>query len=313
MNSPRSRPRRPRARLLLGFWGSFGLLAGCAEETPREAPSLNAARDVAEAPENKSDHKPRRTEIATYTIARGGTLLNVANLYKLQHAEALRLNPGLDPERQLPPKTPVIVYRDAQADSESIGFPHDGRIVGAMPMLEGPGRKITAERWKTWATRDTILSLDRVLRKWAKLHSDAPPVLIGNLSARHGGPLSPHKTHQSGRDVDLSYIQNGDGEREPHWQHMTPRNLDAQRTWQLLELLHSQADIRVIFMDRGLQRALYRHAKQHSTVPADSLKSWLEVAPGGGKEVSLIHHVPGHADHMHVRFACADRQAQCRD
>ena len=30
-------------------------------------------------------------------------------------------------------------------------------------------------------------------------------VAIGDLSAKKGGPLPPHKSHQSGQDVDLGF------------------------------------------------------------------------------------------------------------
>ena len=159
-----------------------------------------------------------------------------------------------------------MVYDQLHEDSESVGLPHAGELVGGVPMLNGPGRIVTAERWKTWATRNVVRQLDRVLRQWAEEQDGAPPILVGNLSSRHGGPLSPHKTHQSGRDVDLSYVSKWDGHSRVIWQRMNQTNLDAARTWALLKTLKRYADIELIYVDRRIQRLLLSHALKTSVV-----------------------------------------------
>lgn len=285
----------------------------CSEETEAvEAPAMHAPRQRSEPRLEAPPSSTQRGVRATYTIARGGTLRNVANLYKIHHHEIARLNPHIDPDQPLEPTARVTVYTYDEDRSESIGLPHDGRVAGAMPMLDGPGRRITAERWKTWGTRHTVLQLDSVLREWERSYPDAPPVLVGNLSAREGGPLAPHKTHQSGRDVDISYIAKWDGKSTVQWQHMDRHNLDARRTWQLLKLLVRKADIEVMFIDRNVQRLLLDHAKRHGTLSRRELPRWLEVARGSKRDEALIRHVPGHADHIHVRFKCGRREPQCR-
>lgn len=276
-------------------------------------PSPEAAKEApAEAPPPRAPAAKKRGDLAVYTVLHGGTLLNVANLYKVHHHEIVGLNPKVDPERQLPPASEVVVYRFDGEDSESIGLPHDGQVVGAMPMLDGPGRKITAERWKTWATRSTVLQLDHVLNRWARSDAHAPPILVGNLSARQGGHLRPHQTHQSGRDVDLSYVAKWDGKSAVNWQHVDRNNLDAQRTWRLLKLLVSEAEVERIFIDRSLQRLLLDYARKHGVVRKSRLAHWLEVAKGSRHGGPIVKHVPGHRDHFHVRFACPKNQGRCR-
>lgn len=305
------RRRGTVSRYLRGFLliGAMAAFTSCDAPTPgptrsEEPPSLERLDTVRPPP------SAGRREVV-YTIVRGGTLKNVANLYKLYHHEIFALNPAMDPEQELQPETDVVVHRDLGGPSESVGLPHDGRVVGSMPMPDGPGRKITAERWKTWGTRSTIQQLDRLLKRWSELMPNGPPVLVGNLSARKGGPLAPHKTHQSGRDVDLSYIAHWNGRDRVTWQHMSADTLDSAATWKLLKLLVREADIEVIFVDRVLQRALLRHAEKHRTIRASRLSKWLEVADGGDQR-SLVRHVPGHKDHMHVRFACPPSDRRCR-
>jgi murein endopeptidase len=312
--------RPPSRRITAGrpnpwFWATFPVwcwfsacepVAPPTDQPPPEA-ALERRQAVPVVPDRAADNSGHPI---TYTISRGGTLRNVANLYKLYHHEIAQLNPALDPDRELEPSTEVVVFRDLGRPSESVGYPHEGEIDNALPMVDGPGRKITAERWKTWATRNTVDQLDRVLERWAEVEPSAPPVLIGNLSSREGGPLSPHKSHQSGRDVDLSYITKWNGKDRVNWQHVTADNLDPELTWRLIKLITQDAEVEVIYMDRRIQRMLLDHAKRHGTIRRARLGNWLEVA--GGSDEPLIRHVAGHQDHFHVRFACPAGSRKCR-
>lgn len=290
------------------------LAVGCSTFEDGAGPSLSRRGESGSLGEPEVPRLGGSAGKVTYTINRGGTLLNVANLYKLHHHEILELNPGVDPKVVLGPRTEVVVFRDTLRPSESIGLPHSGAVDGAIPMLDGPGRKITAQRWKTWATRDTVLSLDLVLRKWAEQYPGAPKVLVGNLSARAGGQLAPHKTHQSGRDVDLSYIAKASGQGALAWQQMSADNLDAELTWALLKLLDKYAEVEVVFIDREIQKLLLDHALKTGTIRKNRLASWLQVAAteGPGDAAPKVKHVSGHRDHLHVRFACPDGQKRCQ-
>jgi murein endopeptidase len=178
-------------------------------------------------------------------------------------------------------------------------------------MLEGPGRIIYAARWKTWGTAATVAHLDFVLRQWARSFPSAPPVLVGNLSARKGGHLPPHSSHQSGRDVDVSYIAKWDGKSEVSWQKMNAQNLDAALTWELLRLFVSTGAVELIFIDYDLQRLLYDHAKARRLFSPEQLALWLQYPDGPTTRGRIIQHVPGHADHIHVRFACRSTEPRC--
>jgi murein endopeptidase len=273
-----------------------------------------SVRQPAQEPQRARPEPPskrRASQQVTYTVARGGTLLNVANLYKLSHDEVIALNPEIEPDRDLAPNTEVVVYAGGDERSESVGLPHDGSIVGAMPMPNGPGRRVTAERWKTWGSRSTIRQLDRVLARWAKAHPDWPEVLVGNISRRGGGPIEPHKTHQSGRDVDLGYVSKPNKEGRG-WQKMNAANLDAEKTWALMQAFISEANVEVIYADRKLQHLLLKAARKRPRARADQLRQWFEVAPGARRGETLIRHIPAHDDHFHVRFACDDAERQCR-
>ena len=248
-----------------------------------------------------------------YRVQSGGTLRNIANLYKIYHHEIEALNPGIELDRELSPGTPVVVYRAQEDKSESVGVPSHGSIEGAIPMRDGPGRLLKAIPWKRWGTAATVTIMDEVLRTWAERFPDARPILVGNLSAPRGGRLRPHSTHQSGRDVDLGYPQLPGTEDEYNWRDMSERNLDVPATWELLKILAETGAIEVVLMDRSLQKLLYEYAKVERNVSEAALGRWLEYPKRPGQAAdALVQHVPGHIDHMHVRVACPPGQTRCR-
>lgn len=251
-------------------------------------------------------------DVVKYTIKRGGSMKVVANLYKIFHHEIEALNPGVTLEREQPPLTKIVVWRRKPGvSSQSVGFPGSGSVEGGMPMVDGPGRILRHTPWKAWATQTTVATIDVVLREWARRFPNEQVIIVGNLSARAGGRLNPHSSHQSGRDVDLSYPQIWDHKAELAPQLMNERNLNRELTWSLLELLRETAAIEVIFMDSMLQRLLYEFAINTGRYGKKQLKNWMEYPSTPGNGSPLIQHVRGHADHLHVRFKCAPAESRC--
>ena len=248
-----------------------------------------------------------------YTVRRGGSLENVANLYKIFHHEIKELNPGVPLEKDLPPKSAVVVYKAGESHdaSQSIGLPSNGKLANGVPMVDGPGRVMKMIGWKSFGTANTVAVLDTVLRQWAKT-GHRQPVLVGNMSSRNGGKLSPHSTHQSGRDVDLGYPQVLPSGEELNWRVMNGRNLDAKETWALLSMLVQTGQIEVIYIDREIQKLLHEYAVAKNLMSKGALKRWMEYPAPTGSGSPVIQHVKGHADHMHARFKCQPHEGQCK-
>lgn len=248
----------------------------------------------------------------SYTIRHGGSIKNVANLFKIFHHEITALNPAVALDQELPPNSKVVVYlRDEDVSSESVGLPSRGSLEGGVPMVEGPGRQLKAIPWKSWGTAHTVTLLDQVLRRWADRGKQVQPVLVGNMAARKGGRLEPHSTHQSGRDVDLGYLQKLPAGEELNWRTMTADNLDAEETWNLLELLRSTGQVEVVFIDTSIQKLLYDYAVRTDRLSKAELSRWLEYPRSPPQRRAIVQHVNGHVDHMHVRFACQPHERRC--
>ena len=248
-----------------------------------------------------------------YTVKRGGSIKFIANLYTIFHHEIEALNPGVPLEKELGPGTQVTIYERAQgAVSESVGLATRGSLEGAVPMLDGPGRLLKHTPAKGWATATTVAIMDQALTAWSERGPDVQPVLVGNMSSRNGGRLKPHGSHQSGRDVDLSYIQKGPDAADLNWREMTADNLDAGETWKLLETLVATRAVEHIFIDTTLQKVLYDYAVDNKLLSRRDLSKWLEYPRPVGSANAIVKHVKGHTDHIHVRFGCPAEQKRCR-
>jgi len=156
-----------------------------------------------------------------------------------------------------------------------------------------------------------VATLDVVLREWARRFPSEQPIIVGNMSARSGGRLKPHSSHQSGRDVDLSYPQIWDHQSELAPQVMNARNLERSLTWSLLELLRETGAIEAVFIDTSLQKLLYEYALETGRYSKKQLESWIEYPRSPGSGSPMVQHVRGHVDHLHVRLKCSSVESRC--
>ena len=180
--------------------------------------------------------------------------------------------------------------------SLSLGQPGAGRLIAGIAMPETPGLEIV-DPAHCWGTQETIDYLRRALRVVREQFPSAHPLYLGHISAKRGGPLRPHKSHQSGRDVDISYYYLGKSAR--WYARANQQNLDVEKTWAFVRALIEHTDVDLILIDYTLQRLLRKHAEH---IGED--RGWLDNVFRGipGKLRPLIVHAKGHATHMHIRF-----------
>ena len=98
---------------------------------------------------------------------------------------------------------------------------------------------------------------------------------------------------------------------ELNWQEMNGKNLDAAETWALLFLLADSGAVEEIYIDRELQKLLHDYALSKELLSKAALAKWMEYPRPTGT-AAFIQHVPGHTDHLHVRFSCAQGQSRCK-
>lgn len=188
--------------------------------------------------------------------------------------------------------------------SLSVGAPNRGQLIAGVPLEDDEFFHVVHPE-AAYGTEETIFYLKRAIQQVHTAFPNTPRLYVGHLSREGGGYLSPHKSHQSGRDVDLGFFYKG-GE---NWYRVgTPQNLDLPRNWTLVRALITDTDVEMIFVASYIQRMLESYAISQGEDPA-----WLEaVFRGTSGRPPLLRHAPGHANHFHVRFYCpfAERAAR---
>ena len=179
--------------------------------------------------------------------------------------------------------------------SISIGKPNAGRLMNGIKPQESPLYHLVDPN-HAWGTTETVQAVCHAIDVVARLHEGTRAIDIGHISAKDGGPLRPHHSHQSGRDVDLGLYYHQVGTR--WYTHATQESLDVPRTWTLIRTLVTDTDIELILLDRNLQEVIEKYA-----VSFERDSNWVQsLFRGDGARRALIRHSPGHATHMHLRF-----------
>ena len=187
----------------------------------------------------------------------------------------------------------------------SVGAPNRGRLFNGVQMPK-------SDLWKqndpgnAWGTQETVDSIVRAIEKVNKEHAGTQPVIIGHISAKAGGRLKPHKSHQAGRDVDLSYFYK---ETTGWYAVANEKNLDQARTWTFVKAFLEDPNTEMILIDTSLQRLLMAYALQKGEDKA-FIDKVFQVS--GKSQSPLIRHAKGHATHIHVRFFSPAAQASSR-
>ncbi|ATB33836.1 penicillin-insensitive murein endopeptidase [Melittangium boletus] len=181
--------------------------------------------------------------------------------------------------------------------SISVGFVHSGRMVNSVQFP--PGEEwIVVSPERTWATQETIDAVIRAIREVRAEHPKAPRLRVNQISSQDGGYMRPHKSHQSGRDVDLGFYYPTE---EPIRVRERERHIDLELNWALIKALVVHTDVQMILVDKRVQKVLREYALTHGEDP-----KWVDSLFLGNSP--LIKHARGHRDHFHVRFFNARAQ-----
>jgi penicillin-insensitive murein endopeptidase len=209
------------------------------------------------------------------------------------------------------PVTKAAPPREERAiGSVSVGRPNRGRLVNGVLLGE-----TETLRWRNpneatrWGTEELVgLLQDGAQHVAAEL--PGAQLSVGDLSRRGGGRFRPHRSHTSGRDVDVGFYMS-DASGAPSYaprfvefradgvaRGEEERRLDDARNWELLESWLGDGPIPVqwIFVSneikgRLLAEAARRGASAEIIARAEAV---LQQPRRGGR----------HRDHFHVRIYC---------
>lgn len=201
----------------------------------------------------------------------------------------------------------------------SVGAPQHGVLTDAIE-LPASGRGWVRFRPHGQHHFGTAALVEAVQRAAATVGETrgGEPLVVGDLSARHGGKIPGHRSHRTGRDVDLLFFTTtpeGAPVRSPGFLHFSADGLarvqgtdgyvrfDVPRNWALVEALVGDdgPPVLFIFVSRELEALLLEWA--FALGRPDSLllrAATVMLQPGDSTP---------HDDHFHVRLACDAEEA----
>ena len=202
--------------------------------------------------------------------------------------------------------------------------PIEGQSVGAcwQGYLRDPAKLEQADGWyirrpyRSYGTQSTVDFVQRVLTDVVDRFPDIHTIAIGDISAEHGGQISEHSSHQSGRDIDVGLIFFDKPSGYPQtFVAGTEDNLDLEATFVLVEEFAKTSQeaggVQMIFLDFNLQGLLYNWALENGESET-YLAKLFQYPHGRGASAGIVRHEPNHGDHMHVRFRCPSGDTACR-
>lgn len=207
--------------------------------------------------------------------------------------------------RQSEPSLPLPESGRLRRGGVGIGPPQAGRLLNGVQIPESPGYELRFPDM-AYGTTFAVEALLAAIRRFQATSSYAGVLRIGAMSTARGGPLGSHRSHQTGRDVDIRLPRRVG---VPRGIPLTPKRIDWLATWHLI-LAFETAEVAVIFLDTATQRRVSRAAKAAGVAP-ETIGRILQYPRGSHIASALVQHAPGHDTHMHVRFRCGPCEPEC--
>lgn len=319
---PHPAPAQPRAR-------TPGLLRPALAAAASLALTLGIAANIAAAPPDPQPHTAGTSQSAHMSP---GTSIKIVAPAPDERAESTvpHIIPGArdEPTEYRDPNTPTTPPTQGDerteylaepptfelpADALGRGRPDAGALVHSLALPPSPDYTIRCPA-HAHASSATVTELMLALASFRNRSDYRGELVIGDLSQHTGGRYGPHRSHQSGRDVDLWLPVLGGRYRRGCVRCGTdlcrpsPREVDWPATWQLVQALASRDAAQDIFLDWSLQPALRAAALQQGT-PAAQLERQIQHPVRG--RAALVKHAAAHIHHMHVRFRCPAHDPGC--
>lgn len=205
--------------------------------------------------------------------------------------------------------------------SISVGLPNRGYLQQGVYLADSNTLKVKlGSRTTRHGTQEMVDLIEYAAQEVAHRFPRSE-LTVGDISRERGGRLYPHKSHRSGRDVDIGFYmlnRRGKAANLQRFSRVTPKGysylhgtsykFDEERNWALIAALlsHPTIDVQHIFVANSIRRRLLRQAVREK-VDRDLVRRAMVVLrqPSRGAP---------HRGHYHVRIFCADSdKPDCQD
>ena len=138
-------------------------------------------------------------------------------------------------------------------------------------------------------------------------------IVVADMSRKHGGKFDPHKSHQSGRDVDI-WLPTLKGVYKKNNLDRDVRPASEEADWfalyGFLKALQETGEVQAVFLAYDLHDRVYQAAKLMGA-SEEELAEMIAYPNGAHVRSTLLQHSPGHTHHIHVRFKCGPNDEDC--
>ncbi len=238
-----------------------------------------------------------------------------------------------NPDAKLAPGTQIVIWIDPKPykprlsrkplpqftvdrRATSIGKPNAGKLVGGIQLPESP-LYIRRTPRLMWGSSQTISNLQQAIAAFRQDVDYDGELILSDISARDGGYLKPHKSHQAGRDIDIwlptikgvykkKYLDaGGEKPRRPLFEEV-----DWYAVWGLVRALIKTQAVEYVFLDWRYQEFVYRAAVEMGATD-EELDEWIQWPRPRTSSKGIFRHSLDHLSHIHVRFLCAPWEPAC--
>lgn len=267
---------------------------------------------------------PPAPVLSTYVVRKGDTYAKIAAKFGMREEALRRLNRRskgrgkklyvgqtlrvyVQPEPPQPPADagPLPEF-SVPAGSYAHGKPNRGRLIGGVQVTSNDDFTVRNPD-RAYATSHAALVLRRAMADFRRRSGYRGTVLVADISKRGGGRLRPHRSHQTGRDIDIRLPKL---EGIPAGKYPSMDEIDWVATWHMVAAFVDTGEVEYIFLDYRRQRRLYRAARRLG-VSEDRLRQVMQYPRGPKATQGIVRHSKGHTIHMHVRIKCAEDAPSC--
>lgn len=254
-----------------------------------------------------------------YVVAKGDTLGAIAKQFDTT-VKAIKNRNGIKKKNLIKPGQKLKIVpgkggRGLPINGQSVGEAWSGSLQKGKQLPKGKGYHRRRPK-KAWGANQTIFNIQMVVRTVRKKHPKVHDLAIGDISKKKGGQISQHRSHQSGRDVDIGFYFKKRPKGYPTaFKRGTKKNLDMDAMWTLLKAFYDtnskEGGVQVMFLDYDVQGFIYEWAKSNGK-SKKTIKRMFQYPNGKGSSGGIIRHEPGHHAHVHVRFKCPKKDKGCK-
>lgn len=275
---------------------------------------------------------PPRKKI-TYVVRSGDTWLEIANKHNVPEGDLHRwnrdvkrafkagqklvvyTNPRPVAVREVTSTEPLLIPEgeptvrtfDVPGGGVSIGSPNRGRLSGGVQLPESELYTVRRPD-ESFGSSHTIRKIQEAIASFRDGTGYERELVIGAISLERGGRFRPHRSHQSGRDVDIRLPKRAGADSKSN----APTDIDWDASWRLISAFIDQGDAEYIFLDYSRQKRLYEAAKRAGADDSEIAKA-IQYPRARSTNNGVVRHAEGHLVHIHVRVECPRDQARCED